>query len=389
VNGEWGLVIGESLITIHQFLSLSKTKMSPINFAIIGGGWRTRFFLKIAQELPERFRVTGMMVRDAAKARTIQDEWHVPTQQKLDEFFAQNKAAQFVITSVPWAVNPDLMTACIAHGLPVLSETPPAPTIEALVALWQALGPHAKVQIAEQYPFQPLHAARLNVIASGKLGSVSQAHVSIAHGYHGIVLMRRFLGIGPESEFERATISAREFTSKLVQGPGRAGPPTEEKIVDDTQLLAHFAFEGGKLGVFEFTGAQYFSHVRGNRLLVRGERGEIEGDTVRYLKDFRTPIWQTLQRHDTGYSGNLEGWHHRGYLLGEQWVYQNPFAPARLSDDEIAVATCLQKMGDYVNGGPSFYSLAEASQDHYLNLLMAQAATTGETIQSQDQVWAQ
>jgi predicted dehydrogenase len=359
--------------------------MTTIGFAIIGGGWRTRFFLKIAHEMPERFRVTGMMVRDAAKARAIQDEWHVPTQQTLDDFFAQNKAAQFAITSVPWAVNPDMMTACISRGLPVLSETPPAPTIDALVALWQALGPNAKVQIAEQYPFQPLHAARLNVIASGKLGNIWQANVSIAHGYHGIVLMRRFLGMG----YERATISARRFTSKLVQGPGRAGPPAEEKLVDDTQLLAHFAFESGKLGVFEFTGAQYFSHVRGNRLLVRGERGEIEGETVRHLQDVRTPIWQKLQRHDTGYSGNLEGWHHRGYLLGEQWVYQNPFAPARLSDDEIAVATCLQKMSDYVSDGPSFYSLAEASQDHYLNLLMDRAATTGEVIQSQNQAWAQ
>ena len=357
--------------------------MTPINFAIIGGGWRTRFFLKIAQELPKHFCVTGMLVRDEAKAHVITQEWQVPTQTTLDEFFAQNKFAQFAITSVPWAVNPDMMAACIAHGLPVLSETPPAPTVDALITLWHKLGPNAKVQIAEQYPFQPLHAARLNVIASGKLGSVSQASVSIAHGYHGIVLMRRFLGMG----YQNATIRARRFTAPLVQGSGRAGPPSEEKIVDDTQLLAHFDFENGKLGVFEFTGAQYFSYVRGNRLLVRGERGELEGETVRYLQDFRTPIWQTLQRHDTGYSGNLEGWHHRGYLLGESWVFQNPFAPARLSDDEIAVATCLQKMSEYVNGGPSFYSLAEASQDHYLNLLMDQAATTGLEVTSSSQAW--
>ena len=245
--------------------------------------------------------------------------------------------------------------------------------------------PRAKVQIAEQYPFQPLHAARLNVVASGKLGSVSQASVSIAHGYHGMVLMRRFLGMG----FEDAKISARRFTSKLVQGPGRAGPPSEEKIVDDTQLLAHFDFEDGKLGVFEFTGAQYFSYVRGNRLLVRGERGEIGGRdrapptrlSHAHLANPATTRHR-LQRQFGGLASSR-------VFAGREWVYQNPFAPARLSDDEIAVATCLQKMSEYVNGGPSFYSLAEASQDHYLNLLMDQAATTGQPITSTNQVWAQ
>ena len=47
--------------------------------------------------------------------------------------------------------------------------------------------------------------------------------------------------------------------------------------------------------------------------------------------------------------------------------------PARLSDDEIAIATCLERMAHYVETGESFYSLSEASQDHYLSTMIAEA----------------
>jgi len=60
-----------------------------------------------------------------------------------------------------------------------------------------------------------------------------------------------------------------------------------------------------------------------------------------------------------------------------------------LSDDEIAVATCLRSMGRYLDTGESFYSLAEASQDHYLSLMMDEATRSGRILESSDQVWRQ
>ena len=91
---------------------------------------------------------------------------------------------------------------------------------------------------------------------------------------------------------------------------------------------------------------------------------------------------------DAGQDGNLEGFYHKGILAGNEWLYRNPFAPARLTDDEIAVATCLQKMAEYVQGGPSFCGLPEASQDHYLSLMIEKAVRTGEAVKAEKQVWA-
>ena len=57
-------------------------------------------------------------------------------------------------------------------------------------------------------------------------------------------------------------------------------------------------------------------------------------------------------------------------------------------DEEIAVATCLAGMSRYVETGEDVYSLAEACQDHYLNLMAQEALDTGATVQTQSQPWA-
>jgi hypothetical protein len=75
-------------------------------------------------------------------------------------------------------------------------------------------------------------------------------------------------------------------------------------------------------------------------------------------------------------------------MAGDEWVFENRFAPARLSDDEIAIAECLVRMSECVGGGPDLYSFAGASQDQYLSLLMKQAALTGEAVRSRRQVWS-
>jgi len=207
--------------------------------------------------------------------------------------------------------------------------------------------------------------------------------VAQCHDYHGVSIMRRALGVG----FADARITASVFRSALVAGPGRAGDPEHESVVQASQVTARFEF-GDQLGVYDFAPEQYFSWIRANRLLIRGDRGEINDLEVRYLQDFRTPMFHSIRRVDTGEGGNLEGRFVRGLIAGDEWVYRNPFMPGRLSDDELAIAECLARMSAHVDGGPEFYSLAEASQDHYLQLLMQQAVTTGEVVTSTRQPWA-
>ncbi len=353
-----------------------------IEFAIIGTGWRSEFFLRIANACADKMRAVGVVTRHVSKANSFGKQFNVPLFGSIDDLLANSKPL-FVITSVPWDSNPGIMKTLAAKGLPVLSETPPARNLDELQSVFKLVQDGAKIQVAEQYWAQPHHAARLAFAHSGKLGTVSHTQISVAHGYHGISLMRRFLGIG----FENCTISGQSFTSSIVEGSGRNGPPKAENLIDNKQDLVTFNF-GNRLGVFDFTGEQYFSWIRGQRVLVRGSHGEIIDERVTWLKDFKTPLTAEFNRVSAGINGNLEGNHLKGIQVGESWIYQNPLAPATLSDEEIAIGTCLLQMAEYADGGNDFYSLAEACQDRYLDILMAKALETNQPIQSETQIWA-
>jgi predicted dehydrogenase len=354
--------------------------MPNAEFVIIGGGWRTQFFLRAARELPERFTATGLLVRDPVKAQAFQNAWNLRTFGTLDELL-RHKKPLFAVVAVAKGAAASVLAELAQRRIPCLCETPPAPDFAGLDAINELKD--ARIQVAEQYIFQPMHAARLAIAKSGLLGTISQAQVSFTQAYHGMSLIRRYLGVG----FDPVKITARKFVSPIYQGPGRAGPPHEEKIIPCEQTLAWLEF-GDRLGVFDFANDQHRSYIRSDRVLIRGEKGEINGSQVRHLRDFRNPIHFELHRQDAGIDGNLEGYFHKGILGAGRWWYENPFVPARLSDDELAVATCMEKMAEYARGGPEFYSLAEASHDTYLGLMMDQAAEQQKTLEVNSRPWA-
>ncbi len=353
-----------------------------MRFGIVGSGWRVCALLRAARGTQGRIEAAGLAARTPAHAAALAAEFNLPVYTSLAELAAA-QPLDFVMTSVPWDVNPQVIRAAAALGLPVLSETPPATTVAELRELWALAEQGARIQVAEQYWLQPHHAARLAFAHSGRMGRISQVQISAAHGYHSISLMRRFLGIGAELP----RIRVNSFHSPVVQGPDTDGPPAGDVIIDAEQTIKLFDF-GDRLGVLDFMDEQYFSWIRGQRLLVRGDRGEIIDDHAAYLADYRTPIRVTFERHSAGLNGNLEGNYLKGIQAGEQWWYHNPVAPAELSDDEIAVASLLLRMADFVRGGPDAYSLAEACQDRYFDILSEEALASGQSVQAERQPWA-
>ena len=95
-----------------------------------------------------------------------------------------------------------------------------------------------------------------------------------------------------------------------------------------------------------------------------------------------------LTRGDTGLDGDLEGHHLRDIRLGDRVLWRNPFGGARLSDDELAVATVLRAMRRFVTDGVPFYGIADAAEDQYLSELVHGAARTGRPTQSGDRAWS-
>ncbi len=358
------------------------SKNAELACAVVGAGWRTEFFMRIAHAC-EAIRVVGVVARDLQRRQAFQAEWGVPCFDSIDSLLAATSPS-YVIASVSQAAMPEVCIELARRGVPILAETPPAPDLERLVTLYETLtGLDARIQIAEQFWAQPLHAARQAVVNSGRLGAVSQAYLSVCHGYHAMSLLRRLLGTG----FANAEIRGQRFASRVIAGPDRFGPPREERLVDVDNDTAWLDF-GDRLAQYDFCQPQYWSWIRGQRVCIRGERGEIVDDSVTFLEDPVTPITARLVRHEAGRHGNHEGFHLKGLQFLDRWVYRNPVAPVRLNDEEIAIAHCMLAMQRYVDTGVSFYSLAEACQDQYLALAVADAVASGEAIRTTSQVWS-
>jgi predicted dehydrogenase len=351
-------------------------------FAIIGSGWRAQFYLRIAQALPDRFEISGVVARTAQSRNQIVRGWDVPVFETIDDML-RSRTPDFVVVAVVRPAAPGIIGELVSRGVAVLCETPPGADMAALERLHELTRSGSRIQIAEQYHLQPMLYAQLAIARSGELGIVRQAHLSICHDHHAVSLVRKFLDVG----FEDATITAHEFVSPLVSGPGRGGDPTEESTVQSSQITARLEYDG-KLGVIDFAKEQYFSWIRANRLQVRGDRGEITNERVSSITDFRTPSWYSIERVDLGHGTNLEGLALRGLMARGRWIYRNGFTPARLTDEELAIATCLVRMFEYIDGGDPFYGLPEAAQDQYTGLMIRRSLVEKRAIRMVKQVWA-
>jgi predicted dehydrogenase len=355
---------------------------APVRFAVVGHGWRADFYLRLARLLPDRFTCTGVLTRRTDVGERLEREWGVRTTRDLDDLLSDRP--QVVVTSVPVAANPDVVRALVERGATVLSETPPAPDVEGLRALWRDVGDRDRVQVAEQHPSLPVVAAVRALLDRGLLGQVSSASVSWTHDYHAVALLRSVLGLGAQP----VAVQAVHVDGPLLEPPGREGRPVDPQVVTARHTTAVLTC-GSRTGVYDFTDGQWFSSLRRRQLAVRGSHGEVVGTDVRWARDDGTVLAAPLVRRQTGFDGDLEGADLDAVVWAGEVLFANPNRGARLSDEEIAIARCLEATARWRAGdGPPPYPLADACQDALLGHLLHRAAERGTLERSGQEAWA-
>lgn len=356
----------------------------PTRLGIVGVGARARDFLRVAKLLGAGFEPV-VVARDRERARQVERDFGVEACATIGEL-AERVDPDFTVVAVRPHESAAVLRDCAGWGLAVLAETPPGSTADDLLALLDLELSGFRLQVAEQCRFRPIHRARKAVIDEGRLGSVSFVHSSAAHGYHGVRLARDLLGAGTE----QVTVSARSLGTPLwYEGPpGETAPPQlypaaepTPQLVPSSTVVAVLEFDSGA-AVYEFSFDQYFSSRRRERLLVRGDRGDmIDEHVVGGPGD--SQVSSALQRVDTGVGHQVAPATHLGYQLDGQWVYRNPYPVAGLSDDDIAVAVCLERMRRFVADGTQFSTLRDAAYDRAVDLAI-QAASRSGTCESVD-----
>ena len=352
--------------------------------AIIGAGWRSEFFIRIAQLLPEKFEIVGVVARKDEVRSALAERFGVQTYSSISQLLSKNKP-DYAISSVSWDSNPGVVEELVSAGVYVLCETPPAPTLEGLQKLWAAVGSSEMVQVAEQYLSLPGHSARLAITKSGVIGNVSSLELSSTHGYHAVSIMRGFL----QSGFEPTTITTRQFEAPLVDPLSRNGFNADLSPKNAKTTISLIDFGSGKSGVYNFVDNQWHNQLRHRRIVVRGSRGEIVDDSVIRLIEGPAITTSRIERYQLGYDLNLDGYDTEHLSFDGKVVFKNPFTGLRFMDEEIAIATLMVQMADWINGNAKApYPLNEACQDHLVSLAIDESIALGKSVTTAKQDWA-
>ncbi len=327
--------------------------MKKIVYSIIGGGWRSEFYLRIAVLIPEKFSVACICIRNKERAKEIAKKFDVKIVETIDEL--KSIPCDFIVNCINKSDISDLSFELAKEGYAVLAETPACVDKEHADSLLKSYNEKYKIQVAEQLHLKPMYQAIKRIIDKGIIGEPRYINISVAHEYHAMSLIRFFLSATDEA----VKISDTSFVLPILHTNFRNGEVENKETENSVHTLKVFAFNS-KTAIYDYEIEQYFSPIRTDRLLIRGDRGEIENDTVRYFNTNNEFIESKIAQHK---SGNLDGLFNGNITFENEVVYKSLFFDARITDEETAIADVLVKMKGYVETGKEFYSFKRAIED--------------------------
>ena len=368
------------------------THSTPLRVAIIGTARRSDYLYgPIVQALPNDVTLVAVWGRSAESAQKLGASLGVPWYTDLEKLVRET-AAQIGIVSVSYAANGEVGRIAVEAGLHVLLETPIAHKLSEADAIMAAAAQRGlKIEVAEQFHKRPLEQIKLKLIQSGLFGRVYSSFNDFAgHGYHGVSVMRSYLGFDAQPVQVTGAVRQYELASHWSRLADKTGPRTE------TQEHAIIEFEDGRLGIFHWTSVGYDAPMRwwrSSRFLAEKGMGITVGVNLEVQEWLsllapggEAPRFITLERrwerNDGGalvallaYTGDVD-------QPIVRW--DNPFCPQRKGhgvqwhDDEIGVAGCLLSLIEAVrtNSEPT-YGAAQARLDQELILAIRQSSLAG------------
>ncbi len=379
--------------------------MAKYSFIIVGSGWRSFFYVRIAKALPELFEVKALLCRSQEKADLIAREHNIHTTTSIEECKALK--SDFVVV----AVNKDDLAKVAeewsSYGFTVLMETPAALDENTLCRLWDLHKAGRKILVAEQYIFYPEYASILKILDSRLTGSRDFLSCSLAHDYHGASIIRYLL----DAKMEQFTVTAQVKKFPGADSFNRYKQFTDGNVSDKKRVLGTIDFESGKTCLLDFDEQQYRSSIRGSYFKLQGKYGELMGTgvthakeeggggialndiTLRWLDEKFEPQQATcvIESKIHSYKNENPNLAHAKEITSVTFdgkkLYEPYFGERGLCADETAIAHVMEGCGNYNAGGEPFYPLKEALQDAYLGILLTKACESGEIISSRKMPW--
>ena len=107
----------------------------PLSFVVVGSGFRSLFYARIAKRFPQFFTLKYLLCRTEEKAQKLNAEYGIPT--TTSQELCMEAKPDFVVVAVNrnsvWSVAREWIKA----GFPVLLETPVGHKEEGLKEAWE------------------------------------------------------------------------------------------------------------------------------------------------------------------------------------------------------------------------------------------------------------
>jgi predicted dehydrogenase len=301
-------------------------------------------------------------------------------------------APEVGIVSVNYHANGEVGLMAVQAGLHVLLETPIAHKLseaDAIISMAQDRG--LKIEIAEQFHRRPLEQIKLKLLESGLFGRVHSSFSDFAgHGYHGISVMRSYLGFNAKPVQVIGAVRQYDLAPHWSRLAGTRDARTE--------TLEHgiIEFEGGQVGIFHWTDVGYDSALRwwrSSRFLAEKGMGitvgvglDVEERLSLLSPGGEAPHFVTIERRWERIDGGalVAMVAHTGDSDLPIVTWDNPFRPAvqghgaQWHDDEIGVAGCLLSLVEAVrNGTEPTYGAHQGRLDQELILALRMSSMAG------------
>lgn len=366
--------------------------MKRYRFIIVGSGWRSLFYVRIAKAMPEVFELCAMLCRSEEKATLMSKENNIYATTSIEE--CRKMKPDFVVVAVNKTSIANVSKEWMGYGYTVLCETPAALDMDTMNELWQACCDGGRLMVAEQYIYDPVYQTKLKLVERGLIGEPSFMHISLAHEYHGASLMRAYLGLDTAVPF---TVTAQTYTFPTVETMNRYEKFTDGRIADKKRTVGIFKFADNKVAVYEFDSEQYRSPIRNNYVKLQGVRGEMKDDIFCWLDETNEPCKAHLEVTERTFTRDSDNPNLKVASqcmeirmvqedATEEVLYKAPFGECDLSREETAVATLMLQTAEY-DIDIARQNLRDALQDAYMAVLMKQAVEKGEEVASKVQVW--
>ena len=168
----------------------------PLRIAIIGTAKRSDYLYgPLIKAMPDEVELVSVWGRSAESVERLGKSLGVPAYTDMDKLIRET-APEIGIVSVGYHANGEVGLMAVQAGLHVLLETPIAHKLseaDAIIAAAKERG--LKIEIAEQFHRRPMEQVKLKLLESGLFGRVHSSFSDFAgHGYHGVSVMRSYLG---------------------------------------------------------------------------------------------------------------------------------------------------------------------------------------------------